>query len=132
VSGELALFVQFFLMGAMVALSYDFLRVIRRIIAHGLLWISLEDIIFSLLAGGGLFLVLCDKNDGILRGYILLAALLGVIVGALCVGRYILRFSEKLIFFVKNGLKKLSKAATIMRKKIRRERLDGKRKETAP
>jgi spore cortex biosynthesis protein YabQ len=121
VSEELMLFSRFFLVGAVIAISYDCLRVIRRIFLHGILWISLEDIIFAVLAGSVFFLELCDKNDGILRGYIFLAVFSGTAAGELLAGRYFVRFFSKVISFIKNRLKKWLGAATIKDKRCKKE-----------
>jgi hypothetical protein len=117
VKKELFLFGHFFLLGAGSVLFYDCLRVIRRIFSHGILWISVEDFLFAALAGGWFFLRLCGWNDGILRGYLLLAAALGAFVSAVCF--------EKILLFAQNRLKKWRKAATMGVKKIRRARSYG-------
>jgi spore cortex biosynthesis protein YabQ len=122
------LFSRFFLVGAVIAIGYDCLRVLRRIFSHGILWISLEDIFFAVIAGGVFFLELCDKNDGILRGYIFLAVFSGAAAGELLAGRYFVRFFSWLISLIKNRLKKCLEAATIKDKRVNKEVRVGGRK----
>jgi hypothetical protein len=124
VSKELFLFGHFFLLGAGGVLCYDCLRVIRRIFSHGILWISVEDFLFALLAGGWFFLRLCGWNDGILRGYLLLAAAFGALVSAVC--------CEKIMIFARKRLKKTGKAATMGIEMIRRARSHGETEKKAP
>lgn len=109
-------------MGAGLVLCYDCLRVIRRIFSHGILWISVEDFLFAASAGIWFFLRLCQWNDGILRGYLLLAALLGALICSACCGRYLMKFSEKIILYAKKRLKNIAKAVTMRKEKNRRER----------
>jgi hypothetical protein len=132
VKKELFLFGQFFLFGAGLVLCYDFLRVIRRIFCHGFLWISVEDTLFGLVAGALFFLRLCQWNDGIVRGYLLLAVLLGALTYYACCGRYLMKFFEKIIIFVKKRLKKAREAATMRVEKFWRVREYEKTEKKAP
>jgi hypothetical protein len=122
VKKELFLFGQFFLFGMGLVLCYDCLRVIRRIFAHGILWVTVEDLLFAAAGGGLFFLRLCQWNDGIWRGYILLGALLGALFYYVCFGRKFMKIWEKIIISAKKRLKKIGKAATMGIKKLRRER----------
>jgi hypothetical protein len=132
VKKELFLFVQFFLLGAGLVLCYDCLRVIRRIFGHGILWISVEDFVFGMAAGGWFFLRLCQWNDGIVRGYLLLAVLLGAVTYYACCGRHLMKFFEKIIIFVKKQLKKLGEAATMRVEKFWRARTHEETKKKTP
>ena len=40
-----------FLLGAGITFCYDFFRILRRVVPHGILWISLEDMVFWLMTG---------------------------------------------------------------------------------
>jgi hypothetical protein len=122
VKTEWILFAQFFLLGAGAVLCYDVLRVVRRIFSHGILWISVEDFLFAAAAGIWFFLRLCQWNDGILRGYLLLGTLLGAVTYYRCFGRNFMKIWEKIIISAKKRLKKLSKVATMGVEKLRRER----------
>ena len=66
---ELSVFLHAILAGNLVCLVYYFLRILRRIIKHNLLAISLEDIIFWVWTGIHLFIQISrlhpvTRNDG--------------------------------------------------------------------
>lgn len=65
-------------LGIILAFVYDFIRIVRRIIPHGMVWIAVEDIIFWASCGVVTFVVSFWENDGNLRWY----TIVGVIVGA--------------------------------------------------
>ena len=75
---EVMLFVQAILAGAGLFLVYDVLRVIRRIFVHGIIWVSIEDALYWMISGFWIFLRICRMNDGIIRGYMLVAGLAGL------------------------------------------------------
>ncbi|MBO5069227.1 MAG: spore cortex biosynthesis protein YabQ [Roseburia sp.] len=58
---------------------YDILRIFRRIVPHGNVWIGAEDFIYWLICTGAVFVMLYQENDGMVRGF----ALGGVIFGML-------------------------------------------------
>jgi spore cortex biosynthesis protein YabQ len=115
---ELRLFGQFFLLGAVMVVVYDLLRVLRRMFRHGIIWISLEDFLYWIVGGGLFFLYLCRDNNGIIRGYIILAMVLGACgYYGLC-SRPLMHRMEKIIISVKKRLKKVQKAATMGVKRL--------------
>ena len=58
ITEELLLFFHSFLTGIIMAVFYDGLLIIRRVIRHGQFWISLEDFFFWLICAWGVFLFL--------------------------------------------------------------------------
>ena len=60
-----------------MAVFYDGLLIIRRVIRHGQFWISLEDFFFWLICAWGVFLFLVEENNGILRWFAVGGAVLG-------------------------------------------------------
>ena len=74
---ELALLGKAFLSGILLTVFYDVIRVIRRMIPHGIVWISLEDFVYGIVAGSWLFLKVCQVNDGIIRFYMILGIAAG-------------------------------------------------------
>ena len=89
---ELSVFLHAILAGNLVCLVYYFLRILRRIIKHNLLAISLEDIIFWIWTGIHLFIQIYRTSDGSIRWYF--------VVGVLCGGIFT-------YFFEKNREKRL-------------------------
>lgn len=77
---ELNLFLDSFLIGIIIALVYDGLLILRRVIPHKLFWVSMEDFLFWLCCALAVFILLVEKNDGILRWFAVCGALLGVLL----------------------------------------------------
>jgi spore cortex biosynthesis protein YabQ len=87
---ELAVFCSFFLTGLFLGASYDLLRLLRGLIPHSDFLVNLEDLLYWLYASLVVFVVLYEKNDGQLRGYVFLGlfvglALYGATVARICV-----------------------------------------------
>ncbi len=66
--------------GAVITMVYDLLRIFRRVVSHGNLWIGIEDFIFWIWTALWVFSVLYRENDGNLRMYTIFAMALGMIV----------------------------------------------------
>jgi len=77
---ELSIFLQAMLAGNIVLLVYCCLRVFRRIIRHGLFWVSVEDAFFWLWTGLYLFGKIYDTSDGSIRWFFVI----GVFAGGGC------------------------------------------------
>lgn len=77
--GELRIVGVAFLGGAMITFVYDLLRIFRRVISHGNLWIGVEDFVFWIWTALWIFSVLYRENDGNLRMYTIFAMVLGMI-----------------------------------------------------
>ena len=69
-----------FLMGAVISIVYDLLRIFRRVISHGNFWIGVEDLIFWMWTAVWTFSVLYRENDGNLRMYTMLFMAVGMIL----------------------------------------------------
>lgn len=62
-----------FLLGIIITFVYDGFLILRRLIPHNLLLISLEDMIFWIACAIGVFYMLYEENNGILRWFAVLA-----------------------------------------------------------
>ena len=69
-----------FLLGAGITFCYDFFRILRRVVPHGILWISLEDMVFWLMTAGGIFSLLYYENNGVFRWIAVFSAGAGMFV----------------------------------------------------
>ena len=114
---EVMLFVQAILAGAGLFLVYDVLRVIRRIFVHGIIWVSIEDALYWMISGFWIFLRICRLNDGIIRGYMLVAGLAGAALYYAVFSRPLMFRITKIIHSAKKQLKKMKNVATIRRDK---------------
>ncbi|MDE6977729.1 MAG: spore cortex biosynthesis protein YabQ, partial [Lachnospiraceae bacterium] len=68
-----------FFLGAVITCVYDGFLILRRLIKHNMLFISLEDLIFWVVCAIGVFYVLYEENDGILRWFAVVGASLGML-----------------------------------------------------
>lgn len=81
------------LVGAALFLLYDILRIFRRIVPHGNLWIGLEDFTYWLVCTGAVFVMLYQENDGMVRGFALGGVLLGMLLYYVLLSRYVVRIN---------------------------------------
>lgn len=101
------------LIGVCMVAVYDLIRIFRRIVPHGILWISLEDILFWLTAALVEFFMLYRENNGVIRAYIIGGSAVGALVYYLLFSRLLMRVVSALILKIKKQLKKIRKAVTI-------------------
>lgn len=77
------------LVGAGLFFLYDVLRIFRRIVPHGNIWISIEDFVYWLINTGVVFVMLYRENDGMVRGFALIGLVVGMVFYYLLLSRYI-------------------------------------------
>lgn len=82
--------------GAVITFVYDLLRIFRRVIAHGNLWIGIEDFIFWIWTSLWAFSVLYRENDGSLRMYTILTMVLGMLLYHKTISEPMVEFLGKL------------------------------------
>lgn len=124
------------LTGITVIFMYDVLRIFRRIIIHGVIAIGIEDFIYWVGSSFFVFHIIYIRNDGVLRGFAILAIVLGMLMYNLTISnllvKYISMILNKIIKIVTapikwiykictNVLKKCYKAVKIMLSKFKRE-----------
>lgn len=76
---EVSFFLHSFLMGIIITVTYDGFLILRRLIRHSNLLVSLEDMIFWITCAIGVFYMLYEENNGILRWFAVFGATLGMI-----------------------------------------------------
>lgn len=92
--------------GALMGLSYDVIRLTRRIIRHNNFFVGLEDLIFWLLWA---FVVIDEihlHNSGELRIYIYFGILIGVIIYKNTIGWAFNKLLSHILYFAKKHEKK--------------------------
>lgn len=75
---EVTFFLHSIIMGVIITFAYDWFLIFRKLIKHGNFLISLEDFIFWIVCGLGVFYMLYRENNGILRWFTVIGALLGM------------------------------------------------------
>lgn len=90
---ELDFFAVSFLLGIVLVLAYDCLRIFRRLVRHGNVWISIEDLCYWIVTAFVIFAMLYQKNDGLIRGF----SIGGIVIGMLLYNQLISRYTVKYI-----------------------------------
>lgn len=80
IGGELSVFVSACLAGNLLCLSYEVLRILRRLIRHSLFFISMEDLLFGVASGLYLFTECYRTCSGVIRWYFVLGVLGGGLI----------------------------------------------------
>lgn len=104
-------------LGEGLVVFYDVFRIFRRILPHGVIWISVEDILYWIVCALLVFGMIFQTNDGLVRGF----SIGGICIGMLFYNHFVSPFFvkhissilEKIIRFWKKGLKKAGKAVKI-------------------
>ena len=74
IAGEGVFMLHSFLLGVIITFIYDLFRIFRRIIPHGCSCVSLEDLVFWVLATAGIFYMLYYENNGMFRWFSVIGA----------------------------------------------------------
>ena len=80
------------LVGMGLVLVYDVFRILRRVIKHGTVLISIEDCCFWILCTVAVFLLLYRQNDGMVRLFAFIGILIGMWIYLAVFSRFIIRF----------------------------------------
>ncbi len=103
---EVTFLLHSFLLGIIITFVYDGFLILRRLIRHSLFLISLEDMVFWIACAIGVFYMLYEENNGILRWFAVFGAALGMIAYKKSVSPLIIHFVTlivKRIFWVFAG-----------------------------
>ncbi len=103
--------VKFFLMsiawGAILLIIYDCIRIFRKVIKHGAVLMSLEDIIYWTISAVLIFRMMYQLNDGIIRGFSLLGILLGMVIYKYSISEFIVNGISFVLIKTKHFLLKM-------------------------
>lgn len=78
IQDEAALALMSFLLGAVLMISYDLLRLFRLLVPHGSLWTGLEDFFYWIYCAVMTFSLLFWENSGVVRGYVIACVFLAM------------------------------------------------------
>lgn len=81
------------LVGMGLFFLYDILRIFRRIIPHGNLWIGAEDFLYWIICTGVVFVMLYRENDGMMRGFAFGGLIVGMFFYYLLFSRLVIRLN---------------------------------------
>lgn len=91
---EAHLFVVCMSLGALLALVYDGLRILRLLFQHKDWLVDIEDLVYWIFTAWLVFRTLFHYNQGVLRGYAFLGMFLGVLVYLLTISRLLMRVAK--------------------------------------
>lgn len=97
IAGEGGLLAASFLFGIALMLLYDIFRIFRRIVVHGTLWLAVEDVFYWLICAIGIFAMLYQENDGLLRWFVLAGAALGMLFENAVISPFIVRLFVRIL-----------------------------------
>lgn len=75
---EVTFFLHSILMGLVITYAYDWILIFRRLLKHGRILMSVEDLIYWFICGIGVFYMLYKENSGVLRWFAVMGAALGM------------------------------------------------------
>lgn len=94
---ELHFFLISVLWGSIILLAYDGLRIFRRLIKHGIIFLAVEDIIFWVAASVFIFSMIYKQNNGIIRGFSVIGMTIGMVLYHYIFKDYIVNLITKCI-----------------------------------
>ena len=103
---EADFFLDSFLAGVWMLAIYDGLRIIRRIIPHGVAGVAIEDFFYWLFSGINIFRMMLIENDGNIRCFSIIAILLGMLFYNLTISEILLKYIVDVLKKVRNFFKR--------------------------
>lgn len=94
---EARLFIDSLYTGLIIMTFYDVLRLLRRIVKHKDIFVSIEDFLFWNIAGIFIFSLIYSQNDGRIRWFIIVGICIGAYVYAKSFGRFLVKYTSKII-----------------------------------
>ena len=107
VTDQALLFLIFIVNGIIIGLLFDFFRILRRSFKTKDFITYIEDILFWVLTGLLLLYSIFTFNNGEIRLYMLIGAILGCIIYMLSISNFIVKINTKIIISLKNILSKI-------------------------
>ncbi len=92
------------LMGVLVTFVYDLFRILRRVIHHNWIFVSLEDILFWFGCAISVFLLMQKESNGMLRWFAVLGALTGMLLYRTFLGKYLVEILSRFFLRIKKIL----------------------------
>ena len=77
---EVLLLIHSFLLGVVLTIIYDGIIILRKLIRHSGIFISLEDLLFWIACAISVFYMLYEENNGILRWFAVAGAAVGMLL----------------------------------------------------
>ena len=95
---EVTFFLHSIFMGVIITFVYDWLLILRKLIKHNTFWVSFEDFLFWIACGLGVFYMLYRENNGVLRWFTVLGAMIGMICYKCLVSKIFINIMSTVIY----------------------------------
>lgn len=95
---EVTFFLHSIVMGIVITFVYDWFLILRKLVKHNIFWLSFEDFLFWTACGLGVFYMLYRENNGILRWFTVLGAMLGMIFYKLVISKPFIYIMSTIIY----------------------------------
>lgn len=113
-----------FVQGILLMFTYDLLRILRKVIPHSNVLVSIEDVIYWVMCGLSVFVMLYEENDGTVRWFVLAGVSLGMLLWNLLVSPWVVRlltaFIRKMLHLIQKILNPMVRPAKKIFHKIGR------------
>lgn len=121
-----------FLLGILLMLLYDIVRIGRVVVPHHYAVTGVEDLLYWLTVAVSAFLMLYKGNDGIIRWYAVAAIAAGMMLFNACISRFLVPFIGNMlrlpVEIIGKVLKRFYKTVTIKVKKVKTRWFHGRTK----
>ena len=97
IASEGSLLAASFLFGIVLMMLYDIFRIFRHIVKHGTVFTAIEDVFYWLLCAVGIFAMLYQENDGLLRWFVIGGVALGMLLENALISPWVIRIFVKII-----------------------------------
>lgn len=101
---EADVLVSSFFMGIVLLLVYDQIRIFRRLVSHGIVWVGIEDVLFWIAGAVAFFIMLYRENSGYIRGFSIGGVATGMLLYHFFLSRWVVSVSvrslRKILFVV--------------------------------
>lgn len=97
VNEEAGFFIQAVFTGMVLFAVYDVLRVFRRVFIHGILLVSVEDVIYWIFCAIYMFGIVLRENSGGIRCFFVAGVMFGAVVYYYGLSRYVVGFISKIV-----------------------------------
>lgn len=104
--------------GMLLMLGYDVLRILRRMVKHGAVIMAVEDSLYWLSCAVGIFAMLYQENDGLLRWFVLAGIALGMLMENSWISPLVIRIAVVILTALTKRLAKIWKVVEMPGKKV--------------
>lgn len=115
---EIEFFFNAFILGLILIIAYDIIKIFRNIVKHSKILEAVEDTIYWIMAGFVVFIMLYNNNDGAIRWFAIAGVTSGMFLYNISLSKFVVKYISlilnKIIKFIKKILKILFKPIILL------------------